>query len=48
MYLGETDDANVSSAKAREIAVEIVETTMDDIENLIALKYYMKNKQFME
>ena len=48
VYLGETDDANVSSAKAREIAVEIVETTMDDIENLIALKYYMKNKQFME
>lgn len=48
VYLGETDDANVSSTKAREIAVEIVETTMDDIENLIALKYYMKNKQFME
>ena len=92
VYLGETDDANVSSTKAREIAVEIVleqiadnadmiingyaftksgnkvrilnlkhpshaavidneeivETATDDIENVIVLKCYMKNKQFME
>lgn len=89
VYLGETDDANVSSAKAREIAVkivleqiadmiingyaftksgnkvrilnlkhpshaavidneEIVETATDDIENVIVLKCYIKNKQFME
>ena len=89
VYLGETDDANVSSAKAREIAVkivleqiadmiingyaftksgnkvrilnlkhpshaavidneEIVETATDDIENVIVLKCYIKNEQFME
>ena len=89
VHLGETDDANVSSAKAREIAVkivleqiadmiingyaftksgnkvrilnlkhpshaavidneEIVETATDDIENVIVLKCYIKNKQFME
>ena len=27
---------------------EIVETATDDIENVIVLKCYMKNKQFME